>query len=132
MDISQNHPVLIVEDDPLVSMAVEDAITDAGFEIMVERSGDAAIAELDKDAKRFCALLTDVRMPGKADGWDVAHRARELCPTLPVIYMTGDSAYLWSVHGVPDSLLLQKPFLDAHIVSALSTLLNKGEPGPPV
>jgi FixJ family two-component response regulator len=43
------------------------------------------------------AVVTDVRLGTGPSGWDVAHRARELVPTIPVIYMTGDSASLWSV-----------------------------------
>jgi CheY-like chemotaxis protein len=118
------HLVLIVEDEPLVSMAIEDAVSDAGFEFVAVSTGDAAILELEQDPTRFSAVLTDVRMPGTATGWDVAHRARELCPTMPVIYMTGDSAYLWTAHGVPNSVLLQKPFVDAQLITALATLLN--------
>jgi hypothetical protein len=38
--------------------------------------------------------------------------------------MTGDSAYLWSAHGVPNSVLLQKPFVDAQLITALANLLN--------
>ena len=118
--------VLIVEDEQLVSLAVEDIISEGGFEFVAVALGDQAISELEKDAHRFSALLTDIRMPGKATGWDVARRARELCPTIPVIYMTGDSAVEWAANGVPDSVPLQKPFADAQLITALATLLNKG------
>jgi CheY-like chemotaxis protein len=63
-------------------------------------------------------------MPGEANGWDVARRARELQALLPVIYMTGDSAEHWRAQGVPGSVLLQKPFVSAQLITALSTLLN--------
>jgi hypothetical protein len=43
---------------------------------------------------------------------------------MPVIYMTGDSAAQWSANGVPNSVLLRKPFVDAQLTTALATLLN--------
>jgi CheY-like chemotaxis protein len=64
-------------------------------------------------------------MPGKLNGGDLARRARELQPLLPVIYMTGDSAAAWRSQGVPGSVLLQKPFADAQLLTALTTLLNE-------
>jgi hypothetical protein len=45
--------------------------------------------------------------------------------TVPVIYMTGDSVHLWSAHGFPHSILLQKPFVNAQLITALASLQNK-------
>jgi hypothetical protein len=44
--------------------------------------------------------------------------------------MTGDSAGGWSADGVPNSLLLQKPFATAQLTTAISTLLNSAEVSP--
>ena len=61
----------------------------------------------------------------KRTGWDVARRARELCPTLPVLYVTGDSEHEWAAQGVPSSTVIPKPFAPAQVVVALVTLINK-------
>jgi hypothetical protein len=37
--------------------------------------------------------------------------------------MTGDSSHEWRSRGVPDSLLLQKPYASAQLVTAVSTLI---------
>lgn len=124
MNLFENQLVLIVEDDGLVSLAIQDIVEQAGFSHLTARSGDEAIVELERDTMRFCAILTDIRMPGHNSGWDVARRAREISPTMPVIYMTGDSAAEWTSHGVPNSALLQKPFADAQLITALASLLN--------
>jgi CheY-like chemotaxis protein len=58
------------------------------------------------------------------DGWDVARRAREMEPEFPVVYMTGDSADDWASKGVPKSILLNKPFAPAQLITAISQLLN--------
>lgn len=67
-------------------------------------------------------------MPGKLTGWDVGHRARELLPTVPVIYMSGDKASDWASQGVPNSIMLQKPFAVAQATTAVSQLLNATPP----
>ena len=76
--------ILLVEDNELVTWAVEDDLTHAGWAFLSVPTGDAAIAELELDAGRFIALLTDIQMPGHADGWDVARKSREIVPTIPV------------------------------------------------
>ena len=69
----------------------------------------------------------------EADG--VADRrvppAREIDPTMPIIYMTGTHGEEWASKGVPNSLLLAKPFAPAQIVTAISQLLNATPPVPP-
>jgi hypothetical protein len=49
-------------------------------------------------------------------------------PEFPVFYMTGDSADEWASNGVPNSILLTKPFAPAQLVTAVSQLLNTGRP----
>lgn len=72
--------------------------------------------------------MTDVNLGGEIKAWDIALTARERFPTLPVIYVTGDSADEWAAHGVPDSILIDKPFVPAQIVTAIAKLLNKRAP----
>jgi CheY-like chemotaxis protein len=68
--------------------------------------------------------FTDINLIGALDGWQVGRRARQLNPDIPVIYMTGAAADQWSANGVPNSILLNKPFAPAQIVAAVAQLLN--------
>ena len=61
------------------------------------------------------------------NGWEVARRAREIFPDLPVVYVTSMAAEQWTSQGVPKSILIQKPFAPAQITTAISQLLNAGE-----
>ena len=54
--------------------------------------------------------------------------AREASPNLPIVYISGDSAVEHSAQGVPDSMMIQKPFVGAQVVTALATLLNAKPP----
>jgi CheY-like chemotaxis protein len=75
-------------------------------------------------------LVTDINLAGKADGWAVARAAREIDTEFQVVYMTGVAADQWLAQGVPNSVLLAKPFAPAQLVTAISQLLNSGEPQP--
>ena len=82
---------------------------------------------LDATEADYRALVTDVNLaPGKLTGWDVAKRGREINADLPVVYTTGSEAHEWASKGVPNSILVIKPFAPAQIVTAVSQLLNLG------
>ena len=77
---------------------------------------------------KYRALVTDINLVGRIDGWEVARRAREIDPAFPILYITGTDADRWPSHGVPNSVLLTKPFASAQLVTAVSQLLNDGTP----
>jgi DNA-binding response OmpR family regulator len=116
--------VLVVEDEELIQMLVEEALTPAGYEVLLAVSGTEAITRLEDDPATIQALVTDVRLGAGSTGWDVARRARELIHDLPVVYMTADSGADWSSQGVPNSVLVIKPFAMNQVVTAVSALLN--------
>ncbi len=115
--------VLLVEDDPIVAMPVEDALLEAGFQVQLVVSAETAIAALEQRSD-ISGLITDIRLNGPLTGWDVARRARELDPDLPVIYVSGDSGIHWKANGVPDSIMIEKPYALAQVITAISQLLN--------
>jgi DNA-binding response OmpR family regulator len=126
----QNLPViLVVEDDHLVQTVVEDSLTEGGFEIVLASSGENAVELLDTSQGKYRALVTDINLGrGGIDGWDVAKHAREIDPNVPVIYMSGKDASEWASKGVPNSIMLAKPFAPAQLVTAVSQLLNASPP----
>ena len=120
--------ILAVEDESLIQGIVRDALEEGGFQTEITASGEEAITLLNSDAAKYRALLTDIHLSGKLTGWDVAKRAREMNPEIPVVYMTGAAADDWPSHGVPNSVLLNKPFAPAQVVTAVSQLLNQVQP----
>jgi DNA-binding response OmpR family regulator len=126
--VSELPAILIIEDDHEIQAIVEEALTDGGFEAAIARSGEEAVALLKSDGVKYRALVTDINLPGKLDGWEIARVAREIDPTFPIVYMTGAAADDWPSMGVPNSILLNKPFAPAQLVTAVSQLLNTGSP----
>ena len=117
--------ILVVEDDHLIQFVVEEALKEGGFETIVASSGEQAAELLDSAEGKYRALVTDINLGReKLDGWEVARHAREIDPAFPVVYMSGDSAEDWASKGVPNSIMLAKPFAPAQLVTAVAQLLN--------
>jgi DNA-binding response OmpR family regulator len=109
-------------------MHLQDSFEDGGFSVVPVDTGEAAIAVLDRSDITVQALITDIKLGGNVDGWAVARHAREIYAFIPVVYMSGDSAHEHTVHGVPESVMLQKPFAAAQALAAIATLLNALRP----
>jgi DNA-binding response OmpR family regulator len=120
--------ILVIEDDEPIQTVVEEALSDAGFEPAIASSGEEAVTLLKGMKGTYRALVTDISLRGKMDGWEVAQQARGIDPEFPIVYISGKSAADWPSKGVPNSIMLSKPFAPAQLVTAVSNLLNSGTP----
>ena len=120
--------ILVVEDDQLIQALVEEALSDGGFGSSIVASGEEAISLVKSGTSQYRAVVTDIILVGRLDGWEVARAARENDPAMPVIYMTGTHGEEWASKGVPNSVLLAKPFAPAQLVTAIANLLNTVTP----
>jgi DNA-binding response OmpR family regulator len=120
--------VLIIEDEESIQAIVEDALIEGGFAPAFAPSGEEAVTLLKGRLINYRVLVTDIHLKGRIDGWEVARQAREVNPDFPIIYITGGSADKWPSRGVPNSILLAKPFATAQLITAVSNLLNTGTP----
>ena len=121
--------ILVVEDDQTIQSVIEESLSDGGFEITIASSGEQAVELMNAANPQFRAVVTDINLGrDRMDGWDVARHARESKSDMPIIYMTGDSADEWASKGVPNSILITKPFAPVQLVTALAHLLNTGPP----
>lgn len=122
-NMSEPPSILIVEDEYPLQGVLESVLADAGFASDILASGEEAMTVFVARGKRHKALVTDVYLGGKLNGWDLARRMREKDPALPVVYITGSAgAALWTSQGVPNSVLLEKPFHPERLVAALMKL----------
>ncbi|MBV9198519.1 MAG: response regulator [Alphaproteobacteria bacterium] len=121
--MSEPPSILIVEDEYPLQGVLESALADAGFASDILSSGEEAITVFIANGRRHRALVTDVYLGGKLNGWDLARRMREKEPTLPVVYIAGSAgAALWKSQGVPNGVLLEKPFQPERLVAELMRL----------
>ncbi len=125
--MSEPPSILIVEDEYPLQGVLENVLADAGFAADILSSGEEAITVFVARGKNHKVLVTDVYLGGKLNGWDLARRMREKDPTLPVVYITGSAgAASWRSQGVPNSMLLEKPFHPDQLVAALMKLRAAG------
>lgn len=122
--------ILVIEDEDLIQAVVEDALTDGGFDTDVVASGEEALTLFKGGLKDYKAVVTDVGLKGRLSGWEVAVQIRETHPAFPVIYMSGAHAEEWASKGVPNSIMLAKPFAPAQLVTAVAQLINAAPPPP--
>ena len=111
-----------------VREALDIALSEAGFQVMVRWDATAATDELNRTRPFTRAVITDVGRGDVAGAWDVAHRDRELVEEIPIIYINGEGTHDWFVRGVRKSVLVAKPFLPAQVVAAVLTLMNTRNP----
>jgi DNA-binding response OmpR family regulator len=117
-------PILLyVEDEPITQDLVEAALREAGFEVLTASDGHEALAQLGAKSGVLRGLITDINLGDCPDGWEVARNARESINGLAVVYVSGACEHEWTAMGVPNSLMIVKPFAPAQIVVAISSLL---------
>lgn len=118
--VADSPLILVVEDEFFLQADLELALAAAGFATDVAWSGEEALSLLM--TKRHDAVVTDVKLAGALNGWEVAKRIREKDPSFPVVYVTAYPQE-WEANGVPNSVLIPKPFTPAKVVAAVSGLL---------
>ena len=114
--------VLLVEDEAEIRELIEDAFEDRGLRVRSADSDRAAYAILDREARSFDVLVTDVDLGVGTTGFDVARRARQLHPAIHVIYITGLTAQL-PRFGVPGGEMFPKPFNPAELADRVTRAL---------
>jgi CheY-like chemotaxis protein len=97
--------VLVVEDEWVVRMDLVDELQAAGWTVSEAATGEVALAMLPEG--RFDLLVTDIRLPGRLDGWHVAQAFRETFPPAPVIYVSANPDL--PHRRVADSVFMDKP-----------------------
>ena len=81
--------ILVVEDDPLILEFLCEILQDEGFVVQPQTSADAASQYLEQHAQDVRMLLTDITMPGKLNGADLANLFGDRWPDKPIMIMSG-------------------------------------------
>jgi CheY-like chemotaxis protein len=112
--------ILVVEDEALILQLAQLEFEDAGYEVLTAIEADSALRILEKE-DHIDILFTDIRMPGAIDGWELARKARQLRPSIKVIYATGFTPDAPQI--VEAGVLITKPY-ELEAVIELAARLN--------
>jgi CheY-like chemotaxis protein len=122
--------VLVVDDDPMVCVAVEVCLKRQGFEVTVADGGEAGLRALDESG--FDVMLIDVFMPHMR-GFESVRIFHERAPYIPIIAMSGYA--FANTERAPDFLrmtlklgaarCLRKPFTANALLTTVNECLTK-------
>ena len=122
--------VLVVDDDPMVCVAIEVCLQRQGFDVTVADGGESGMRALDQAS--FDVMLVDVFMPHMR-GFEAIRLFHERAPDIPVIAMSGyafanaDRApdFLRMTIELGASACLRKPFTPQALVAAVNECLAR-------
>jgi DNA-binding response OmpR family regulator len=115
--------VLLVEDEPQVAEVTCDALREAGFSVTVAFNDQAAYRTLEREARSFAALVTDINLGRGVTGFDIARRARQLNGTIKIIYISGQGPHAQKF-SVADALMVEKPFRPQELAEQVAAFLE--------
>ncbi len=116
MTIEPAKIVLVVDDEPMLRLIAGDALTDAGFEVVVAEGADHAL-QLLLQRDDVGVLFTDVNMPGKLDGMDLARLVHLAWPDIKIVVTSGRDLGA----PVPDpGCFLRKPYAVDELAEVLA------------
>jgi signal transduction histidine kinase/ActR/RegA family two-component response regulator len=105
--------ILAVDDDPAVRSTTADILKGLGYSVLQADSGEAALELLDQEGM-IDVLLTDVVMTGMS-GPELARRARQSQPRLPIVFISGYADPGGTAKDVLMHPLVRKPFRPAEL-----------------
>lgn len=105
--------ILVVDDDPLVRVHSNLALEDAGFEVLEASNAADALTKLE-ERPDIAALFTDIRMPGKLNGVDLANAVHAQRPDIAILVTSG--ADDGSSAALPEAArFVRKPYTGAQL-----------------
>ena len=119
--------ILVVEDDPHISLGLEEILKSEGFEVAVYHRGDTAVGLILKTQPHLIVL--DVMLPG-LNGYDVCKELRAKKITTPVLMLTAKGQEIDKVVGLELGAddYVTKPFGLRELLARIHALLRRTQP----
>jgi PAS domain S-box-containing protein len=101
--------ILVVEDETDLREVFVEAIRDEGFQVIESVTADLAMEWLASEDVRL--IVTDINLPGRLNGIELALAARERHPDIPLIFVSGKPEMLERARELCSAAsYLEKPF----------------------
>ena len=118
--------LLLVEDDESVRRMNKRYLQSQGYRVLEAVNGADALERFEAELNGVDLVVTDVMMP-KMNGIEFAKKARDKCPGLPVLFVSG-----YSEDVLPQQYqnLLEKPYSPTELASWVRRLLDERSTSP--
>jgi DNA-binding response OmpR family regulator len=115
--------ILLVEDEPLVSMMTAELLADAGFVVEEASTGAEAIAKLQAAAVGFAAAIIDLGLPDRP-GDVLAEEVRRMRADMPIVIASGRNRQEVArlLDGYGKAGFVGKPYVIDALLDVLRTL----------
>jgi len=122
-----NETILVVEDEQLVREFVSSLLTECGYKVRQASNGVEALEIWQQCSDEIDLLLTDVVMPQKISGVELANRLWDEKQDLKVIFTSGYSFELFEEHFQSRAELnfLPKPYPPAKLTELIRVCLDR-------
>lgn len=126
-----SETILLVEDDPVVHRLARKFLQRQGYEVHDANNGLEALAVWDKHGGEIDLLLTDMVMPGKVSGRELAQTLQSKNNNLKVIYTTGYSKDALSMqHHLEEGVnFIAKPYAPEKLAQIVRRCLDSSSSG---
>jgi CheY-like chemotaxis protein len=84
-----SQSILVVEDEPAIRRLASGWFEREGYDVLSAENADQALAILEERGGRVDLLFTDLVMPGKMDGLQLAARVAKSYPSISLLLATG-------------------------------------------
>jgi DNA-binding response OmpR family regulator len=125
--MNQAH-VLLVEDDEIISLLIEDALTEVGHQVVTQKDGQAAWDQLQSGDSAFDVILTDRNMP-RMDGMALLRKLKSASHLrdIPVIMETAETSAESIQEGIDQGAhyYLTKPFKPEVLVAIVNAAIEQ-------
>ena len=120
--------VLVVEDNLQLRRAAVRQLVELGYRVREAEHADAALAILT-GGDHMDLLFTDIVMPGKIDGLDLAQQAKRLRSNIGVLLTSGFPGVRGPDQRMPDAgfPLLNKPYRHDELARAVRGVLDRNQ-----
>jgi two-component system nitrogen regulation response regulator NtrX len=119
--------ILVVDDDPDIRLALEMSLNYHGYEVLVAKDGEEALARLKKEQEAgapAAMVLTDLKMP-RLDGMGLVERLSG--SGLPVVVVSGHGDVATAVEAVRKGAVnfLEKPLDEQRVLVTVRAALRE-------
>jgi DNA-binding response OmpR family regulator len=117
--------ILFLDDDVQVRKTLASLLRLLDYHVDEASSGEQAL-QLMECASYDLAIL-DILMPGGMDGIEVMHRARQICPDLAIVFLTGHGSIESAAEAVRSHAVdyLLKPVSNRELAAAVAAALQQ-------